>query len=267
MSIIEAILLGIIQGLTEFLPISSSGHLELGAFLFQIKDSDNLLFAVAVHFATALSTVIVFRRDIWTILRGLFESKWNTSWKFVSLIVISMVPVGIVGIFFEEDISGLFGGKIILVGTMLLITGFLLLFTFLKKEDQGQPITYTKAAVIGLAQMLAIVPGISRSGATISTALLLNISRQEAARFSFLMVLPPIFGAALLKIKDYFETPMVEQKIALLPLALGFLAAFLSGLLACKLMLSLVQKGKLHYFAIYCFLVGAVAIITGLAQG
>jgi len=266
MTLIEALILGLIQGFTEFLPISSSGHLELGSALFAIQDSDNLLFAVAVHFATALSTIVIYRNDIKILTLELFSFRNEEALRFALAIVISMIPVAIAGIFFEEEISSLFGGKIILVGSMLLITGSLLLLTYFLKKDGQNKVSLSNALIIGIAQMFAIAPGISRSGATIATALLLNVSRKEATRFSFLMVLIPIIGAAILKLKDYFETPEIEQKISLVVLTTGFLAAFISGLVACRWMIKIVQQGKLYYFAIYCFLIGVISIFVGFVN-
>jgi undecaprenyl-diphosphatase len=250
--------------LHESFQIPLNNPLELGSVIFGLQDSDNLLFAVAVHLATALSTVVVFRKEIQDLIRGLFKGIWNDSWRFTMNIIISMIPVAVVGILFEDEIESLFSGNAVLVGSMLMLTGLLLLFTFFRKEDGQEGISPLKAVIIGMAQTLAITPGISRSGATIATALLLNTRREAATRFSFLMVLIPIFGASLLKIKAFFETPVIEQKLGLMPLSLGFLAAFISGLIACRWMIAWVQKGKLYYFAIYCFVVGSLAIIFGL---
>ena len=259
MSTWEAILLGIIQGLTEFLPVSSSGHIELGKYILDVETTDNLLFSIVVHGATALSTIVVFRKDIAQILKGLFNLQWNDEKDFSAKILLSMVPVGVVGVLWEAEIEALFIGNVMLVGFMLLITGLLLSFTYYKKAGSTS-VNYPKSLLIGLAQAFAIFPGISRSGSTISTALLLNISREKAARFSFLMVLPPIIGAMLLKVKDYMEVPEVAGGISAIALSAGFIAAFLSGLWACKWMIGIVKKGKLIYFAIYCFIVGTIAL-------
>ncbi|MGB5976351.1 MAG: undecaprenyl-diphosphate phosphatase, partial [Cyclobacteriaceae bacterium] len=204
MTIIEALILGIVQGLTEFLPISSSGHIELGKFLLDIKVKDNLLFSVIVHFATALSTIVVFRKDILDLIKGLLKFRYNESTEYVLKLLLSMIPVGLIGVFFEDQISEFFDGNILLVGAMLLVTGLLLTFTYYKKETD-KPVSYPKALIIGITQAIAILPGISRSGSTIATALLLNVDKAKAARFSFLMVLLPIIGASLLKLKDYAE--------------------------------------------------------------
>ena len=263
MSFIEALILGIIQGLTEFLPVSSSGHLEMGYFFFDAQSDDNLLFSIILHGATALSTVVIFRNDIWEIIKDLFKFEWNESTQFTAKIALSMIPVGIVGVFFEDQISAFFGGNIILVGMMLLLTAAFLSFTYFSKNNEGE-VTFKSSFLIGLAQAIAIMPGISRSGATISTAIMLGIDKKKAAKFSFLMVLPPILGAMLLKIKDFLEAPEVASGISGMNLSVGFVAAFLAGLLACQWMISIVQKGKLIYFAIYCGIVGAAAVIGGL---
>lgn len=263
MTFLEALILGIIQGLTEFLPVSSSGHLELGTYFLNVQSEDNLLFSIILHGATACSTVVIFRNDIWSIIRDLFKLEWNENTQFAGMIVLSMIPVGIVGVFFEDQIESFFGGNILLVGSMLLVTAALLAFTYFSKINEGE-ITFKNSFLIGIAQAIAIMPGISRSGSTISTALLLGINKEKAARFSFLMVLPPILGAMLLKTKDFLETPEIAASISGMNLAVGFLAAFLSGLIACQWMISIVKKGKLIYFAIYCGIVGALAILGGL---
>ncbi|XOV94025.1 MAG: undecaprenyl-diphosphate phosphatase [Bacteroidota bacterium] len=263
MTWVEALILGIIQGLTEFLPVSSSGHLEIGSVLLGTTSGDNLLFAVIVHAATALSTLIVFRTDILDIMSGLFEFKWNDSWKFFVLIILSMIPVGIAGVFFEDEISGFFSGNLFLVGSMLLITSALLFFTYFK-NDGTREVSYFQAIIMGLAQTIAILPGISRSGATIATGLLIGVDKEKATRFSFLMVLPPILGASLLKFIDYIEDPTIHEGLGAFPMVIGFLAALISGYMACTWMISIVKKGRLYYFAIYCLIVGLIAIISQL---
>ncbi len=263
MGIVEALVLGIIQGLTEFLPVSSSGHIEIGTFLLGVKSKDNLLFSIVVHGATALSTIVVFRKDILELLQGLLKFQNNSATQFVLNIVISIVPVGIVGVFFEEEIEAFFGGKIVFVAFMLLITSILLAFTYYKKNNTGQ-ITPVKALLIGLAQAVAILPGISRSGATISTALLLGVEKEKATRFSFLMVLVPIIGALVLKVKDFIENPSIGDNISGSALTTGFIAAFVAGIIACHWMIAIVKKGKLIYFALYCFVVGSIVLITYL---
>ena len=261
MTWIEALILGIIQGLTEFLPVSSSGHLEMGTVLLGVKSEENLLFAVIVHAATALSTIVVFRKDIGEIIAGLFQFKWNESWDFAIKIIISMIPVGIVGVFFEDEITALFTGNLLLVGSMLLLTSALLFFSHFKKNNE-KSVSKPYAFVIGLAQAVAILPGISRSGATIATALLLGVEKNKATRFSFLMVLIPILGASMLKLKDYFEAPVVYEGLSGPAMVVGFMAAFLAGYVACKWMIGIVRKGKLTYFAAYCLVIGLIAIIS-----
>ncbi|MDW3208886.1 MAG: undecaprenyl-diphosphate phosphatase [Reichenbachiella sp.] len=263
MTFIEALILGIIQGLTEFLPVSSSGHLELGTYFLGVQSEDNLLFSIILHGATACSTVVIFRKDILEIIKGIFKFEWNESTQFAAMIVLSMIPVGIVGVFFEDQIESFFGGNILLVGTMLLVTAALLAFTYFSKKNEGA-INFKNSFLIGLAQAIAIMPGISRSGSTISTALLLGVNKEKAARFSFLMVLPPILGAMLLKTKDFLENPEIAANVSGMNLTVGFIAAFLSGLLACQWMISIVKKGKLVYFAIYCGVVGLLAVAGGL---
>lgn len=264
MGLLEAIILGIIQGLTEFLPVSSSGHLEIGAILLNAHTSDSLLFSVVVHAATALSTIIVFRKDILQLIKGLFEFKWNESVDFVLKIFISMIPIAIIGIFFEDKIESLFSGNLILVGSMLLVTAGLLALTQGVKRKEGQAVNYWHAIVIGIAQSIAIMPGISRSGATIATALLIGVDKEKAARFSFLMVLIPILGASMLKLKDYIEQPALDNQTGGIVLLTGFIMAFLAGLFACNAMIKIVKKGKLIYFAIYCAIVGTIAILSQL---
>jgi undecaprenyl-diphosphatase len=264
MTIIEAIILGIVQGLTEFLPVSSSGHIELGTVLLGVQSKDNLLFSVVVHSAMALSTIVVFRQDIADLFRGLFQFQWNESVQYIAKLLISMIPVGLIGVFYKDQIEAFFGGDVLLVGFMLLLTATLLAMTYYSRKDGGK-VTYFKAIIIGMAQAIAILPGISRSGATIATALLIGVEKEKAARFSFLMVLIPIMGASLLEIKDFVEAPDQVSSISGMALLLGFIAAFVAGLLACKWMISIVKKGKLIYFAIYCFIVGVIAIITALS--
>ncbi|MEM9324214.1 MAG: undecaprenyl-diphosphate phosphatase [Bacteroidota bacterium] len=263
MTWLEGLILGLIQGLTEFLPVSSSGHLEIGNVLLGVEAEDHLLFTVLVHAATAISTVIVFRKEIGQLLQGLLKFRWNESWQFAVKIIISMIPVAIVGLFFEEDIEQLFSGNLLLVGGCLMVTSALLFFTYLQKSNEKE-VSYIAALVIGLAQAFAVLPGISRSGATIATALLLGIDKSKATRFSFLMVLVPILGAALLKTKDYMESPEVAGSIATSTLAVGFVAALLAGYAACRWMLNIVRQGKLTYFALYCLIVGLIAIVSQL---
>ena len=258
MELLDAIILGIVQGLTEFLPVSSSGHLELGKAILG-DDSiphESLTFTVVLHFATALSTMVIFREEIMQICKGLFQFKWNEEMQFSLKIVLSMIPAALIGVMFEAEFEQFFGGQILLVGFMLIVTSLLLLFADrAKNTDKG--VSYFSAIVIGISQAIAILPGVSRSGATISSAVLLGIDRTKAAKFSFLMVVPLIFG----KIgKDVMSGAINYEGAQLLPLIAGFIAAFVSGLFACKVMIALVKKSKLSYFSVYCFVVGLIAI-------
>lgn len=263
MDLIDAILLGIIQGLTEFLPVSSSGHLELAKALLgdESLPKDSLLFTVILHFATALSTIVIFRKDIAQIIKGLLSFKWNDEFKFSLKIILSMLPATIVGLFFEEELEQLFGGNVLFVGFMLLITAVLLLLADLSKNTK-KDVSFGNAFVIGIAQAIAILPGISRSGATISTSVILGNDKNKAARFSFLMVVPLILGKVA---KDILGGEINVESANFLPLFVGFLAAFLAGLVACTWMIKLVRKSKLKYFAIYCGIVGVIAIFFGFS--
>ncbi len=262
MSFLEALILGIIQGLTEFLPISSSGHLELGKAILGIHLDEDLTFTVVVHGATVLSTIVVFRKDIWQLLKGVLQFRWNDATVYTLKIIVSMIPVGIIGLFFKEEVESLFDENILLVGCMLLITGFLLLLTHFKKDNYGE-ITYKNSFVIGLAQAVAVLPGISRSGSTIATGLLLGVKKEDIAKFSFLMVLVPIIGA---NVKDAFSGDMVTTGLSAGTLVVGFISAFIAGVFACNVMITLVKSSKLIYFAIYCFIVGSAAIVVMLCQ-
>jgi len=262
MEIIKAIILGIIQGLTEFLPVSSSGHLELGKAILGDTSvgEESLLFTVVLHFATALSTVVIFRKDIIELLKGLLQFKRNEETQFAFKIGISMIPAVFIGLFFEEELEQLFGGSIVLVGFMLLITG-LLLFLADRAKNTTKNVSVPNAIIIGISQAIAMLPGISRSGATISTSVLLGVDKTKAARFSFLMVVPLIFGKIT---KDVLSGDLSFESNQIIPLSAGFIAAFISGLFACTWMISLVKKSKLSYFAYYCFAVGIIAIIYTL---
>jgi undecaprenyl-diphosphatase len=258
MNIIEAIILGVIQGLTEFLPVSSSGHLELAKVILGDTSvpEESLTFTVVLHFATALSTLVIYRNEVAEILKGLFQFKWNDQLKFSLKIIISMIPAVVVGLLFEEELESFFGGKILLVGAMLLVTALLLLLAD-KAKNTNKEVSFLNSIIIGVSQAIAMLPGISRSGATISTSVLLGIDRTRAARFSFLMVVPLIFG----KIgKDILGGDLSFQSSEMISISAGFVAAFLSGLLACKWMIALVKKSKLSYFSIYCAVVGVIAI-------
>ena len=261
MGLLEAIILGIVQGLTEFLPVSSSGHLEIVKELLNVEAQEpNLLMTVVLHAATALSTIVIFRKDIKEILVGLVQFKWNEEFKFSLKIILSMVPAACVGLLFEDEIEQLFGGQILLVGSMLLITG-LLLFLADKAKKTDQKVNFSNALVIGISQAIAILPGISRSGATISTSVLLGVDREKAARFSFLMVVPLILGKMS---KDILSGDLLVDNSGILPLSLGFIAAFITGLVACKWMMKLVKNSQLKYFAYYCFIIGSITIIASL---
>jgi len=258
MGYIEAIILGVIQGLTEFLPVSSSGHLELAKALFgdHLIPEESMTFTVVLHFATALSTIVIFRKEILEILKGLFQFKWNEESKFSAKIIVSMIPASLIGFFFEEELASFFGGQILLVGFMLIVTALLLLFAD-KAKFTGKEVSFGNAFVIGVSQAIAMLPGISRSGATISSAVLLGVDRTRAAKFSFLMVVPLILGKVS---KDILGGEISFSDAHFGVLSAGFLAAFISGLFACTWMISLVKKSKLSYFAIYCAVVGSVAI-------
>ena len=259
MSTVDAIILGIIQGLTEFLPISSSGHIQLGTTLLEVQTSNNLLFSVVVHAATCISTIVVFRKDLLKLISDFVRLEKEASY-YVAALVISAVPVGIIGLTYDQEIESFFSGQVVLVGFMLLVTGLLLAMTYYAPPRTGK-VTLGRALLIGLSQALAILPGISRSGATISTGLLLGVDKERAARFSFLMVLMPILGGSLLKLMDFMNEPDSTESISAWVLLIGFLSAFITGLVACKWMISIVKRGKLIYFAFYCFLVGSITII------
>lgn len=260
MSTLEAIILGIIQGLTEFLPVSSSGHLELGKAILgdESLPEESLLFTVVLHFATALSTIVIFRKEILEIFRGLLQFNWNEESQFSVKIILSMLPAAVVGVLFNDQIEALFSKQILLVGAMLIITG-LLLFLADRAKHTDRKVSFTNAFLIGIAQAIAILPGISRSGATISSSVLLGVDREKAARFSFLMVVPLIFGKMA---KDLMDGGIAESSMDIMPLVLGAIAAFVSGLLACTWMINLVKKSQLKYFSYYCFVVGAIAIFV-----
>ena len=262
MEIINAIILGIIQGLTEFLPVSSSGHLEIAkAILGEGKvGEESLLMTVVLHFATALSTIIIFRKDLIEIFSGLFQFKNNEAFQFSLKIVLSMIPATLVGVFFNDEIEALFGGALTLVGVMLLLTG-LLLFMADKAKASEKNVGIKDAILIGISQAIAILPGISRSGATISTSVLLGIDKEKSARFSFLMVVPLIFGKMA---KDILSGGISTTDTNFLPLIIGFIFAFFTGMFACKWMIKLVKNSQLKYFAYYCFAIGSIVIATSL---
>lgn len=254
MEIVRSIILGIVQGLTEFLPVSSSGHLELAKYFLgdQSGAEQSLLMTVTLHVATSLSTIVVFWKDIAKIFKGLFAFKWNEETQFAAKIVVSMIPAVIVGLLFEKQIEEMFTRNILFIAAMLGVTGILLLVAHQAKKT-GKPVTFLNALIVGIAQAIAITPGISRSGATIGTSVILGIDREQAARFSFLMVVPLILGklAKDLLGGEYGDTESAGS------LAIGFIFAFLTGLFACSLMIRIVKNSKLIYFSIYCFVVAA----------
>lgn len=256
MTWIESLILGIIQGLTEFLPVSSSGHLELGKAVLGVELKEDLTFTVVVHFATVCSTIVVYRKDIAQLISQALKFKYNQETQFILKLLLSSIPVLVVGLLFEDQVEQLFTGRLLLVGFMLLVTATLLGFTFYTKS-KNKDISYKDAFIIGIAQAIAVMPGISRSGSTIATALILKNDKSDAARFSFLMVLIPIIGKMGM---DILSGDLFKESTQVPILLIGFVASFISGLLACKLMIRLVKRSKLIYFAIYCLIVGLITI-------
>ena len=263
MTWLDALWLGLIQGLTEYLPVSSSGHLEIANTLLGIKGSDNLVFAVLVHAATVCSTLVVLRKEIVNLFCGLFRFRWNDETQYVAKILLSMIPVGIVGVFFKDTVESFFGNGLLVVGIMLLVTALLLTFAYRAKPRKKDSISYRDAFVIGLAQACAVLPGLSRSGTTIATGLLLGDKKEQVARFSFLMVIIPILGEAFLDLVGGEFSP-AESGLSVTAMLVGFLAAFVSGCAACKWMLKLVQNGRLVWFALYCALMAVFCIVHAL---
>ena len=261
---IEALILGILQGLTEYLPVSSSGHLAIASHFFGIEAEESLMFTVAVHVATVLSTLVMLWKEIDWILKGLFKWQINDETKYVFNILISMIPVGIVGLFFKDKVEEAFGSGLLVVGAMLLVTAVLLIFSYFAKPRQKEHISLWDAFVIGVAQACAVMPGLSRSGSTIATGLMLGNKKEKLAQFSFLMVIPPILGEALLDIMKAAKGEAVMGDISTFALCVGFLAAFLSGCFACKRIINVVKKGKLLYFGLYCATVGLAVMIYQL---
>jgi len=258
MSWFAALILGIIQGLTEFLPVSSSGHLEIGKAILGIDPVESLSFSIVVHGATVLSTIVVFRKDLWELILGVVKFKWNWETRYVAMIAASMIPVLIVGAFFKDYVEQFFDGNLAFVGAMLLVTATLLSFSHFSKKREKE-VTFGHALIIGVAQACAVLPGISRSGATIATGLITGVKKEKVARFSFLMVLVPIIGANLMELMD--KDPASQGSVSPLALVIGFIAAFVSGWAACRWMIKIVSKSKLIYFAAYCVLVGVIAIL------
>lgn len=261
---LQALVLGIVQGLTEYLPVSSSGHLAIGSYLFGIEGEENLAFTVLVHVATVCSTLVVLWKEIDWILKGLFKFEMNAETKYFLNIVVSMIPIGIVGVFFKDAVEEVFGSGLLIVGCMLLLTAMLLIFSYFAKPRQREHISMKDAFIIGLAQACAVMPGLSRSGSTIATGLMLGNKKESLAQFSFLMVIPPILGEALLDVLKMVKGDDAFGDISALPLVVGFVAAFVSGCVACKWMINIVKKGKLVWFGVYCAIAGAVTIICSL---
>lgn len=263
MTITEAIVLGAVQGLTEFLPVSSSGHLQIAKALMGVEIEENLAFDVTLHAATVLSTIFVLWPEVKRLLCGLFSRRFNEEQAYVLKLVISMLPIGVVGFALKEQINAMLESPYILtvVGAMLLLTAALLSFAYYARPRQKQSISYRDAFIIGLAQAVAAMPGLSRSGTTIATGLLLGNDKGAVAQFSFLMVLAPILGEMLLNV---LKGEVVFGAIGAVPMTCGFLAAFVVGCAACKFMIGIVKRGKLIWFAAYCAVAGAVSIICNL---
>ena len=261
MTVIEAIILGIVQGLTEFLPVSSSGHIVIGSELLGLSGEENLSFAIVVHAATVMSTIIILWSEIWKLLQGVCKFRWNEQTQYVAKIFLSMIPILIVGLLLKDYVAQLFGSGLLVVGCCLLATATLLILASKAKPREKKDINWRDAFLIGLAQAVAVLPGLSRSGATISTGILLGNNKENIAKFSFLMVLIPILGEALLDMMKNFSAAENDAVLSPIVLLSGFLAAFITGCIACKWMISLVKKGKLLYFAIYCAVMGVVSVV------
>lgn len=263
----EAFLLGLVQGLTEFLPVSSSGHLTIFREILGVDPEGFLDFTVTVHFATVLSTIVVFWSVIVKILKGLLKFRYNDETDYFLKICVSMIPVAIVGLFFKDRVEALFGGGITTVTVCLIVTALLLLFSDffrfkgLSAKEYRNGISYWQAALVGLGQACAVAPGLSRSGTTIATGLVCGVKRENMAQFSFLMVLVPIIGEQLLSVIDMASGEGIASAIGVVPLLCGFVAAFISGLFACRLMVALVKKSKMRWFALYCAVVAVLLLI------
>lgn len=260
----EALVLGLLQGLTEYLPVSSSGHLAIGSALFGIEGEENLAFTIVVHVATVFSTLVILWKEIDWIFKGLFRFRMNDETRYVINIIISMIPIGIVGVFFKDEVEAIFGSGLLVVGCCLLLTAALLTFSYYYKPRQKSEISKKDAFIIGLAQACAVLPGLSRSGSTIATGLLLGDDKAKLAQFSFLMVIPPILGEALLDGMKLMKGEAIAGDIPTLSLIVGFVAAFVSGCLACKWMINIVKKGKLVFFGIYCAIAGVLTLVVNL---
>lgn len=280
MNTLQALIMGLLQGLTEYLPVSSSGHLTIASELFGIDGESNMTFTIAVHVATVLSTLVILGSEIGKILKGMcnplsprslkgngtFLNRLNPDQRYVLNILVSMIPIGIVGVFFKDQVEEIFGSGLLVVGIFLLLTAALLTFSYLARPRQRENISLGHAFIIGLAQAVAVLPGLSRSGSTIATGLLLGNKKEKLAQFSFLMVIPPILGEALLDVLKMVKGEEATGGIDTLPLIVGFVAAFISGCAACKWMIGIVKKGKLIYFAYYCAIVGVASIVYSLLK-
>ncbi len=280
MNTLQALIMGLLQGLTEYLPVSSSGHLTIASELFGIDGESNMTFTIAVHVATVLSTLVILGSEIGKILKGMcnplsprslkgngtFLNRLNPDQRYVLNILVSMIPIGIVGVFFKDQVEEIFGSGLLVVGICLLLTAALLTFSYLARPRQRENISLGHAFIIGLAQAVAVLPGLSRSGSTIATGLLLGNKKEKLAQFSFLMVIPPILGEALLDGLKMVKGEEATGGIDTLPLIVGFVAAFISGCAACKWMIGIVKKGKLIYFAYYCAIVGVASIVYSLLK-
>ena len=266
MNELEALILGLVQGLTEYLPVSSSGHLTIGQEVLGVSGSDNLIFDVAVHVATVLSTLVILWKEVVWIFKGLFKFRLNDETRYTANILISMIPVGIVGVFFKDYVEEIFGSGLFIVAYFLMMTALLLTFSYYAKPRQKEKISLLDAFIIGIAQAAAVMPGLSRSGSTIATGLILGNKKEKLAQFSFLMVIPPILGEALLDVMKAVKhgTEAITGGMSMSALGVGFIAAFVSGCFACKWMISIVKKGKLIYFAIYCAIISVIALVCSL---
>ena len=273
MNTFQALLMGLLQGLTEYLPVSSSGHLTIASTLFGIDGEENMLFTIMVHVATVLSTIVILGGEIWKIIKGMFGplnpgakglNCLNPDQRYVFNILVSMIPIGIVGVFFKDQVEAIFGSGMTIVGICLLVTALLLTFSYYARPRERESISLGHAFIIGLAQAIAVLPGLSRSGSTIATGLMLGEKKSNMAQFSFLMVIPPILGEALLDVLKMVKGESLGAEIGWMPLTVGFLAAFISGCVACKWMIGIVKKGKLIYFAYYCAIAGVISLLYGL---
>jgi undecaprenyl-diphosphatase len=267
MSCWEALILGLLQGLTEFLPVSSSGHLEIGQALLGTAGDENLTFAIVVHTATVLSTLTILWKEVAQLFKGTFSTlAWNEDKNYVAMILVSMLPIFVIGMFFKDQVEAFFGSGLLLVGSCLCVTACLLYFSewlSKRREGLGHEVGYKDAIIIGLAQAVAVLPGLSRSGTTIATGLMCGVKKESVTKFSFLMVLIPILGEAFLELLDLVSGEVVNT-LGILPMVVGFAAAYVSGCLACKFMINIVRRQKLIYFAVYCLCAGVFAIIYGL---